>query len=156
MAKLQKTVTVTVDRAKDASGVIFTGLEGGYRISVHPWVVKPPPPPNPNASKDRVDKITWEFKALHNLQFDEITVNFKTKKHFNPIQQDGNDWVLKDTSAAATNKQIVGNFDGTFPFKSQNYNYILEFTLLYEVMENGVAVQKEDKIELDPGYRVYP
>ncbi len=151
MPKVQKTVTVTVDRAVNGSGVILTGLEAGYRISVHPWLVKPDESvPPEEEDDDELEKITWDFIAKNGLKFGDITLNFKTKKHFVPLQQDGSDFVLKDTLPPAANKQIVGDLDGTFPFKSQNYNYILEFTLVDD---------DEDKvleIELDPGYRVKP
>ena len=147
MAVVNKDVTVDVNRFP--SGI--TGKNAGYQVSVEPWVVQP------DKKVDKLGTIKWDFNAHNGLEFGEITVNFKTKNHFvPPPQKKGSDFVLQDTLPPAANKKIEGDLDGTFLFKSQNYNYILEFTLLYEVVEDGVTVQKEVKVELDPGYRVKP
>lgn len=137
-----KTVTVTVDRTPGGAA----GIEAGYRASIQPWLVRP------DDDDNELGKITWEFEALNNLEFGEITLNFKTKKHFDPIDTDGSDFVLKDTSPPSPNKTIVGGLDDTFNFVKKNYNYIVEFTLV----DSASGDAEEIEIEIDPGYRVRP
>ncbi len=141
-----KTVTVTVDRGPSGT----TGRNAGYQISVEPWLLWPDDPNN------ELGSITWNFNTLNGLKFGEITVNFKTKKHFDPIDQDGSDFVLRDTSSPALSKTIDGAFDPNFNFIKKNYNYILEFTLVDPVPDEVGGDPKEIEIELDPGYRVKP
>ncbi len=129
------TVIVTVTK-------IGVGPDEGYRVEVQPWKVIP-------AAAHNFDRIEWAFSGV-GVKFNEVSLDFKTKDHFvDAIDVSGSGpsehWVLGENVVPPASAKIIGSDVKNPSNKNDDYQYIV-----------NIEVVNGPKIEVDPGYRVWP